>query len=234
MGEEALEYFIGKPFGTDTMRMLLKRDIFIKGKDYKRANILEAVQKKFEEIGGGKVRIRKIAAAFNKVTRQENSPLQSIEGTNGGYKFIGYPDANPRTVQEPESDTAPKAAIDVPEDTIGEPEVTVGSGHYQVYAWALPLYLQHPVDGRLPVKVGRTEKSLAQRLSGSSVDLPEVPRPLLAVYFDSDADARKMEQTFQFILEQRGRMVTSAIGTEWFWTNKEELLEIVEIIKGTS
>lgn len=232
MADEALKHLATRPFGVDAMRALLKRGLFVPGEIKKRDEILEVVRAEFERLGGT-VKTAAMAGPFKRVVKEDQCPLKAMENLHGTYRFVGNPDED--------SPSAPEIAPSEPTRTaraklevIKNPKITrkPGDGRHQVYAWCLPQHSQHTVDGRFPIKIGRSGTSLADHLSasGANENLPEAPRQLLAIYFSSEGEARWLEQTFHFILSQHDRRVKSAPSTEWFRTNQNELVKIVEFI----
>lgn len=234
MEDEALRHLAARSFGMDAMRALLKSDLFVPGDIKKRGEMLEIMRAEFTRLGGT-VEIAAMKGPFNGVLKDDPCPLQAIENMHGGYRFVGYPNEDSPDASE----TAPgqatgTAAADWESKT--DPEITwkPGDGRHQVYAWCLPQHSQDTVDGRFPVKIGRSSTSVADHLnaSGATEHLPESPRQLLAIPFGSEGEAHRMEQTIQYILSHHGRQVKSAPGSGWFRTNRDELEKIVDFILG--
>ena len=234
MADEALKHLVTRPFGVDAMRALLKRDLFVPGEIKKRDEILEVVRAEFERLGGT-VKTAAMAAPFKRVVKEDQCPLKAMENLHGTYRFVGYPDEDsPGKSEIAPSQATGTAAADW--EFTRDPKITwkPGDGRHQVYAWCLPQHSQDTVDGRFPVKIGRSSTSVADHLnaSGATEHLPESPRQLLAISFGSEGEAHGLEQAIQFILSQRGLQVKSAPGTGWFRTNRNELVQIVDFIFG--
>ena len=234
MTDETLKHLAARPFGVDAMRALLKRGLFVPGEIKKRDEILEVVRAEFERLGAT-VKTAAMAGPFKRVVKEDQCPLKAMENLHGTYRFVGHPDED--------SPSAPEIAPSEPTRTaraklevIRDPKITrkPSDGKHQVYAWCLPQHSQDRVDGRFPVKIGRSSTSVADHLnaSGATEHLPESPRQLLAIPFGSEGEAHRMEQTIQYILSQHGRQVKSAPGSGWFRTNRDELEKIVEFIFG--
>ena len=234
MADEALKHLATRPFGVAAMRALLRSGLFVPGEIKKRDEILEVVRAEFERLGGT-VETAAMAGPFKKVLKDDSCPLQAVENMHGGYRFVGYPDEeSPGASEITPSQATGTAAADWESKT--DPEITwkPGDGRHQVYAWCLPQHSQDTVDGRFPVKIGRSSTSVADHLnaSGATEHLPESPRQLLAISFRSGGEAHRLEQTIQYILSLQGRQVKSAPGTGWFRTNRDELKKIVDFIFG--
>lgn len=100
-----------------------------------------------------------------------------------------------------------------------------------VYGWCLPHYQR---DEMFPVKVGRTERSPAERAHDNLTDLPEDPKVLMEIPCQTPSDAEKTEMIFHHVLRMRGRSIRGRgdVGREWFTTNSLELREIAAFILG--
>lgn len=234
MEDEALKHLAARSFGMDAMRALLKSDLFVPGDIKKRGEMLEIMRAEFTRLGGT-VEIAAMKGPFNGVLKDDPCPLQAIENMHGGYRFVGYPDEDsPGKSEIAPSQATGTAAADW--EFTRDPKITwkPGDGRHQVYAWCLPQHSQDTVDGRFPVKIGRSSTSVADHLnaSGATEHLPESPRQLLAISFGSEGEAHGLEQAIQFILSQRGLQVKAAPGTGWFRTNRDELKKIVDFIFG--
>lgn len=232
MSEEALRHLAKRPFGVDAMRALLRSGLFVPGEIKKRDEILEVVRAEFERLGGT-AKTAAMSGPFKSVLKDDPSPLQAMEHIHGGYKFVGYPDEDSPSVSEVEPRQVTGTAVEDWE-IIEDPEITwqPADGRHQVYAWCLPQHSQHAGGGKFSVKIGRSRTSLADRLGsgGGRENLPEAPQQLLAISLGSEGEANRLEQTIQYILSRHGRQVKSAPGTEWFRTNRNELVKIVKFI----
>ena len=107
-------------------------------------------------------------------------------------------------------------------------EVTLGEGEQSVYGWYLPTYRELAElkgEAHFPVKVGRTTKAVPyHRLTAHLGTSPEKPK--LGFLWRTD-NAELWEKVLHIKLRQRGQHMTEALGNEWFWTNPQELREIV-------
>lgn len=234
MTDETLKHLATRPFGVAAMRALLRSGLFVPGEIKKRGEMLEIMRTAFMQFGGT-VEIEAMKGPFKNVLKDDLCPLRAVENMHGGYRFVGYPNEDSPDVSEiTPSQATGTAAADWESKT--DPEITwkPGDGRHQVYAWCLPQHSQNTVDGRFPVKIGRSSTSVADHLnaSGATEHLPESPRQLLAICFRSGGEAHRLEQTIQYILSQRGLQVKSAPGTGWFRTNRNELVQIVDFIFG--
>ena len=74
------------------------------------------------------------------------------------------------------------------------------------------------------MKIGRTGGDAQNRMNESSGYLSE--RPILGFELKTD-DAENWEKLLHGMLHLAGRHMPEAVGTEWFFTNPDELSEIV-------
>ena len=109
----------------------------------------------------------------------------------------------------------------------GPAEINFGDGPHRTYAWAHP----HEVKPRenYPVKVGYAgQHGLRGRIDKAQWNTP--PRYLLCVRFETESEAKKMEQTLHSLLNFRNRKKPGSLGSEWFETNVQELTDLVKMI----
>ena len=232
MTDEALKHLAARPFGVDAMRALLKSGLFAPGDIKKRDEMLEILRAAFKGLGGI-VETAAMSGPFKRVLKDVPCPLEAIGNMHGGYRFVGYPDEDSPGASEL-APRQPTGTAIAELEIFEEPEITwkPGDGKHQVYAWCLPQHSQHAVGGKFPVKIGWSGTSVADHLSasGATENLPESPRQLLAIRLGPEGEPHKLEQTIQYILSQHDRRVKSAPSTEWFRTNQNELVKIVEFI----
>ena len=106
-------------------------------------------------------------------------------------------------------------------------DINFGDGQHRTYAWA------HAHDVKphenYPVKVGYAgQHGLRGRIDKAQWNTP--PRYLLCVRFETESEAKKMERTLHSLLDFRNRKKLESLGSEWFETNAQELVELVQVI----
>jgi hypothetical protein len=108
---------------------------------------------------------------------------------------------------------------------------TIGEGESAVYVYYLPIYkLDAEQSGRSkwPCKIGKTDSDPLNRiLSQAATALPERPVVALVIRTDSSSD---MEKALHSILTLRGQRIPGAPGTEWFFSNPDEIKELYHFI----
>lgn len=101
--------------------------------------------------------------------------------------------------------------------------LALGKGREWVYAYSFP---SHIVSGKFPIKVGMTSrpdvvKRIDEQMTGTS--MPERAKVLLVFRVPNGLRA---EKAFHSALKSKGQHKSDAVGTEWFKTTPNELLEL--------
>ncbi len=107
----------------------------------------------------------------------------------------------------------------------------VGSGSGSVYVYFFPIY-KHVAnaEGRnsWPCKIGRSERDPILRVfSQSGTALPETPEIALLIKTDQ---AATLETALHAVLKLRGQWRDNSPGSEWFETNPEEIVSLLNIL----
>jgi T5orf172 domain len=105
-----------------------------------------------------------------------------------------------------------------------------------IYVYALPHYLNFPVDpisGHTLMKVGRSDRDVIQRFRAQvrTTSLPEDPI-LLRIYVTEGEGSTQQEHQFHNLLEaaDHSRSTARSGGTEWFMTSLRFLDTVAETI----
>lgn len=104
-------------------------------------------------------------------------------------------------------------------------EIIFGKGSQSVYAWYFPKFKDASL---FPMKIGRSDVSVPERVQDSVGYAPEPPK--IALIFQTDYSVQ-YEKILHAILTIQHRRVKNAVGKEWFETNPEELQQIIEKIE---
>jgi hypothetical protein len=109
------------------------------------------------------------------------------------------------------------------------------SGLPGLYVYALPHYLNYPVDavtGHTLLKVGRSDRDVIRRFQDQvrTTALPEDP-VLLRIYVTRPEDSARQERQFHQLLEaaDHSRSAARSGGTEWFMTSLRFLDKVAEV-----
>ncbi|UOR13594.1 GIY-YIG nuclease family protein [Halobacillus amylolyticus] len=106
-----------------------------------------------------------------------------------------------------------------------------GEGSGTVYLYYLPTYEMNSSNlekNTWACKIGKTDRDPLQRvLTQASTALPEKPK--IAVIIKTN-NSHVLEQSIHNILTYRNKKIETALGNEWFDTNPDEFLEIVQFI----
>jgi len=109
---------------------------------------------------------------------------------------------------------------------------TVGSGNGCVYVYYFETYgkiAQSKGESVWLCKIGLSDGEAGIRISSQvGTALPEVP--ILALEIKTD-EPSTLESAIHSVLILRGRWSKSSPGSEWFFTNPDEILEIFKFIK---
>jgi len=108
-----------------------------------------------------------------------------------------------------------------------------GKGSNALYLYYFSNYRQFSeLQGKLTwaCKIGRTDRDpLIRILSQASTALPEKPVIEYVIKID---DSSMLETMIHSVLTIRGKHIKNSPGVEWFDTNPEEVLEIIEFVNG--
>ena len=125
-------------------------------------------------------------------------------------------------------------AEDAEQSAQAQAEIMVGEGPQVVYGWYLPAYKElASIKGHntWPMKVGRTSSGDPE--NRMNINAPERPRQGFVARVNNSGNWERMFHSF---LDEKGRHLPDAMGTEWFMTNPEELRTIyhalTELING--
>ncbi|MFJ7831858.1 GIY-YIG nuclease family protein [Peribacillus sp. NPDC046944] len=110
-----------------------------------------------------------------------------------------------------------------------EADIVLGEGTSAVYLYYLPSYQLNRQKDTWACKIGKTDRDPLQRiLSQASTALPEKPK--IAVIIKTN-NSLVLEQAVHNILTYRNKKIGTALGKEWFDTNPDEFLKIVQFIE---
>ncbi|MCY3940166.1 MAG: hypothetical protein OXG29_03675 [Gammaproteobacteria bacterium] len=222
---DLLNDLIKDPFGAAAARELCRRNgLFEPGRLYRRIEISETLRKEFVRRGGASGTTNAaVATVLKKWLLTRASPFR--REMRGRYRFLGL---------ERENEGYAGAGVggfpvrDAPMDYAPTPELEIGAGPCEVYAWCMPGY-KAAGDGRWPIRIGRagTEGFKAQ-LRDFHENLPERPRYLLRLGCADDAEARRREALLQAWFTERGQQLDEAPGDGWFLANPGQIDEAAQ------
>lgn len=113
--------------------------------------------------------------------------------------------------------------------------IILGKGNESIYVYYLPIYKElakNEGKNSWPCKIGRTDGDPLQRIiSQSSTALPEKPKIALII---KSHNSRTLENIIHSTLLYRNKRISSALGKEWFDTNPDEIVKIVQFIEQSS
>ncbi len=220
---DILDDLVKERFGRAAVRGLCEKPgLFEPGRLYRRVDICEKLRAEFVTLGGDAATTKEdVAVALKTWLHGPDCPFR--KEARGRYRFR---DA------EAESDQSPRVEVrcDPPSDAPPlAPELEIGAGACEVYAWYLPEYA-HGSD-RWPVKIGRAgPDGLGQGLLAFQENLPEQPRYLLRLGCADDGEARRRESLLHAWFECRGQKLEDLPGRQWFRTNPGEITEAIRNI----
>lgn len=148
----------------------------------------------------------------------------------GAYGMYRFPDiGTPFDLDGQPEDASTSNLADEDEHVLAVSEWK-GSGSELVYAYFFPGYrdlASRMGRDRFPIKIGMSVDSGLERISGQvGTALPEWPVVAIAVRTD---DSRRLERILHDVLTYRGASIADAPGSEWFYTNPDEVRSIVEM-----
>ena len=220
---DILDDLVRERFGREAVRSLSEKPgLFEPGRLYRRAEISEKLRAEFVNLGGDANTTKEdVAVALKTWLHGADCPFR--KEARGRYRFRdseGESDRRPLT--EDRNDSSSEAAP-------AAPELEIGEGPCEVYAWYLPEYA-HGSD-RWPVKIGRAgSDGLGRRLLDFQENLPEQPRYLLRLGCADDREARRRESLLHAWFECRGQKLEDVPGRQWFRTNPREITEAIRNI----
>lgn len=107
-----------------------------------------------------------------------------------------------------------------------------GIGDSSVYVYSYPAYIElakFRSQERFPCKIGKAD-NIISRIKNQSQMMPEYAEILIVFKTDTPL---KLETVVQYILELRGYHITDAVGTEFYNSNPQEIIDIYEFITKT-
>lgn len=148
--------------------------------------------------------------------------------THGIYRFPGSAGADELTDEELD-EIEESNEVEDEENAPTEPPAD------WIYVYDLPLYAkdaEREGRSRWQHKIGLTTKTPDARVAQqASTALPERARIVLT---HQCVDANLLEDALHIILHMRGHRVPDAPGTEWFFTNPDEVQSLINFIRGLS
>ena len=222
---DLLNDLIKEPFGAAAARELCRMGgLFQSGRLYRRIEISDALRKEFVRHGGASGTTNAaVATVLKKWLLTRASPFR--KEMRGRYRFLGlegdarqYPGASPGGF----------VVRDAPLEIALSPELEIGAGPCEVYAWCMPGYMASG-DGRWPVQFGRAGiEGFNGQLREFQKCLPERPRYLLRLGCADMAEARRKKSLLNAWFTERGQEIAEALGNDWFKTNPDEIDEAVQ------
>ncbi|MFQ3546503.1 GIY-YIG nuclease family protein [Halobacillus rhizosphaerae] len=192
------------------------------GKTLKRDEIVNEVLDYHISNGGASPEVKDFPRSVKKALERMN-----VKGwaTNKSYGYweIKKEDSpiNEEIVEDEEEDTKEDEKIPI--------KKIYGSGNSSVYLYYFDTYKNFALlkgHSTWPCKIGRTDRDVLIRiLSQGSTALPEMPT---IEYIIKTEDAPLLETMLHSVLEIKGNNIEDSPGSEWFDTNPEEVIEIVE------
>ena len=225
-----LEDLIREPFGASAARELCRRSgLFEPGWVYRRIEISETMRREFVRQGGASGTTNAaVATVLKKWLLTRASPFR--REMRGRYRYLGIE----REIRQYQGTGVGGSAVrDAPVDDGLTPELEIGAGPCEVYAWCIPGY-RVSGDGRWPIRVGRAGiEGFGSRLRDFREILPERPRYLLRLGCADDAEARRRERLLHAWFKDHGQQLEEAWGNEWYLTNSGEIDEAIQHLMGT-
>lgn len=226
---ELLDDLVKERFGVAAARELCRRGgLFEPGRLYRRIEISEVLRREFVRHGGASGTTNAaVATVLKKWLLARASPFR--REMRGRYRFLGI---YRETMQYPGDGVGGSAVRDAPLYEEPSPELEIGAGPCEVYAWCLPGY-RATRDGRWPIRIGRAgAEGFKARLHDFLENLPERPRYLLRLGCADDAEARRREMLLYAWFTERGQKLEEASGDAWFLTNPAQIDEAIQHLMG--
>ena len=193
----------------------------LNGKTLKRDDIVNKILDHHISNGG-------LAPQAQDLPRSVKKALSNMQQKNHAInKSYGYWEIQ-KTDEPVIPDEEPKEEImieDIPTHTV------YGNGNYAIYFYYYPSYRklsESHGEKTWPCKIGRTDRDpLIRILSQAATALPEKP---VIEFIIKNNDSSLLETMIHSILTLRGKQVKDSPGTEWFNTNPEEVIEIINFV----
>lgn len=217
------------PFGAAAARELCRGSgLFEPGRLYRRIEISETMRREFVRQGGASgTTTAAVATVLKKWLLTPASPFR--KETRGHYRFLG---SERYTERSTGAGIGGSPVRDAPMDYAPAPELEVGAGPCEVYAWCMHGY-KATEDGRWPVRIGRAgTEGFKGQLRDFRENLPERPRYLLRLGCADDAEARRRETLLHAWFTERGQQLDEAPGDAWFLTNPGQINEAIQELVG--
>jgi len=222
---DLLNDLIKDPFGAAAARELCRQSgLFEPGRLYRRIEISETLRQEFVRRGGDSGTTNTaVAIVLKKWLLTRASPFR--RETRGRYRFLGL---ERDTTQYRSTGVGGLAVRDAPMDDGPTPELEIGAGPCEVYAWCLPAY-RATGNGHWPIRIGRAgNEGFKGQLREFHENLPERPRYLLRLGCADDAEARRRETLLHAWFTERGQQLEEASGDAWFLTNPGQIDEAIQ------
>lgn len=222
---DLLDDLIKDSFAAAAARELCRTGgLFKPGRLYRRIEISEAMRREFVRRGGASDTTNTaVATVLKKWLLTRASPFR--RETRGRYRFLGL---ERDTTQYRSAGGGGLAVRDAPVDSVPTPELEIGAGPCEVYAWCLPGY-RAAGDGRWPIRIGSAgAEGFKGQLRDFHENLPERPRYLLRLGCADDAEARRRETLLHAWFTERGQQLEEASGDAWFLTNPGQIDEAIQ------
>ena len=226
---ELLDDLVREPFGTAAASELCRGSgLFDTGRLYRRIEICEMMRREFIRRGGASgTTSAAVAAVLKKWLLGSGSPFS--REMRGRYRFVGF---DTGAAQYPGMSVQLNAVQDAPSDDCPPPELELGGGPCEVYAWCIRGQ-KASGGGRWPIKIGRAgSEGFKSRWLGFRRYLPEKPRYLLRLGCADDAEARRREMLLCAWFKERGQQLEEASDNVWFLTNTGEIDEAIQHLFG--
>lgn len=201
---------------------------YLHGKQLKRSEIIETVEKIHTENGG----LQAAAADFSRTVKKALQNLKEkglAENPSTGWWLIkkaeGTEDLSSLVPEAPSDDLESDKYIEE-----FDSESVRGVGDEAIYVFYYPAYkkaaLAAGIDKWL-CKIGRTNRHTSIRVGEQAAGMPE--KPVIGLVLKTD-DSRTVESVIQGVLTLRGQWSEESPGTEWFTTSPDDVVRIMTLV----
>lgn len=220
---------IGAALSRSIMKQLIP--LLISNRTMSSNSLFEEVEKYHLENGGEKSYTKNPAAEFSKALTELRNSGKMYSPTRGIWRKCIETTSIGSTVETSKNVEEDVLSTNMVGVTEPRADIEVGEGAGMVYLFYAPTYRKNAEDNYESVwhcKIGRTSKDPIRRvLEQAAVALSEYPRIHIICNTNHPAE---LEKAIHHILTIRGAKLYDSPGTEWFLTNPDEVLKIIEFI----